>query len=190
MNKLSVVCFGLVLGGGVAVAEEAKKAPTKEDAQAKVDAAKTEVCEKGKKFLSEQKAKGRCAAEADEAGKVTCGAATWKQVNDLMTKCTTAKPADAKADKAADAKAGEPAMPAAMPKCRAVDKADATKVIAEAEDKLATKCTRLLSDKVKEAKCADAANKGVKQEWVVQFDHMIGKTKLKDSKGSITCPKK
>ena len=185
MNKLSVVGFGLVLVGGVALADDAKKAPTKEEGQAKVDAAKTEVCEKGKKFLNDQKAKGKCATEADEAAKVTCSAATSKSVTDLMTKCTSAKPADAKAD----AKAA-PAEPAATPKCRAVDKADATKLIAEAEDKLATKCTRLLTDKVKEAKCTDAAAKGVKQEWVVQFDHMIGKTKMKDSKGSITCPKK
>ena len=186
MNKLSVACFGLVLVGGVALADDAaKKAPTKEEGQAKVDSAKTDVCENGKKFLTDQKAKGKCAAEADEAAKVTCSAATSKQVTDLMTKCTSAKPADAKADSKA-----APAEPAATPKCRAVDKADATKVIAEAEDKLATKCTRLLTDKVKAAKCADAAAKGVKQEWVVQFDHMIGKTKMKDGKGSITCPKK
>jgi len=190
MNKLSAVCFGVVLLGGVAAAEEPKKAPTKEEGQAKVDAAKTEVCEKGKKFLNDQKAKGRCAAEADEAGKVTCSAATSKQVTDLMTKCTSAKPADAKADKPADAKAGEPAAPAAVPKCRAVETADATKVIAEAEDKLVTKCARLVQEKVKAAKCADAANKGVKIEYTNQYDHLIGKNKMKDTKGTLTCPKK
>jgi hypothetical protein len=172
---------------GVASAEEKKPAPTKEDAQAKADAAKVEVCEKGKKFLSDQKAKGKCAAESDEAAKITCAKDTWTKVNDLMTKCTAVKPA---ADKGAGSGAATaPAEPAAVPKCRAVDKADTTKVLGEAEDKLSTKCTRLLTDKVKETACADAANAGKKIEWVTQFDHMIGKNKLKDGKGSFTCPK-
>jgi hypothetical protein len=78
---------------------------------------------------------------------------------------------------------------AAVPKCRAVDKADATKVLAEAEDKLTTKCARLLQDKLKAGACTDPANKGKKLELVTQFDHMIGKTKMKDGKISMTCPK-
>ena len=82
------------------------------------------------------------------------------------------------------------APPAAVPHCRIVEKDDATKVIAEAEDKLSTKCSRAVAEKAKEAKCADAANKGKKIEYVTQFDHMIGKNKLKDGKGSFTCPKK
>lgn len=168
---------------GVAAAQEKKPAPTKEEGQAKADAAKVEVCEKGKKFLADQKAKGKCAAESDEAAKITCAKDTWTKVNDLMTKCTAVKPAD-KGTAAPAATA-----PAVAPKCRAVDKADATKVMAEAEDKLVTKCTRLLTEKVKEASCADAANAGKKMEWVVQFDHTIGKKKMKDGKGSITCPK-
>ena len=175
-----------------AVFADDKKATTKEEGQAKVDAAKVDVCEKGKKFLAEQKAKGRCATEADDAAKITCTAATSKQVNDLMTKCTSAKPADAKTDKPADTKAAP--ADTAIPKCHAVETADATKSIAEAEDKLSTKCTRLLMDKVKEAKCADAANKGKKIEYTAQFDHMIGTGKLakkmKDVKQSLTCPKK
>lgn len=186
MAKASVVCLSVFALGGVAFAEEPKKAPTKEEGQAKVDAAKTEVCEKGKKFLNDQKAKGRCAAEADEAGKVTCSAATSKQVTDLMTKCAAAK-ADPK-EKAAEDKAA--AATAAPPKCRAVETADATKGLGEAEDKLTTKCSRLVMEKVKAAKCADAANKGKKIEYTVQFDHMIGKTKMKDVKQSFTCPKK
>jgi hypothetical protein len=184
----AVVFLGSLTIGSAAFAEDAKKAPTKEEGQAKVDAAKTEVCEKGKKFLDGQKAKGKCAAEADEAAKITCSAATSKQVTDLMTKCTAVKPADAKTDKpAADAK---PVEPATVPKCRAVDAADATKVIAEAEDKLTTKCVRLLQDKVKAGPCTEEANKGKKLELVTQFDHMIGKNKMKDGKISLTCPKK
>ena len=173
---------------GLAAAEEKKPALTKEEGQAKADAAKVEVCEKGKKFLADQKAKGKCAAESDEAAKITCGKDTWTKVNDLMTKCTSAKPAD-KGTGAGSGAAAAPVEPATVSKCRAVDKADATKVLAEAEDKLSTKCTRVLTEKVKESGCADAANAGKKLEWVVQFDHMIGKTKLKDGKGSISCPK-
>lgn len=76
-----------------------------------------------------------------------------------------------------------------VPKCRAVDKADPTKVVAEAEDKLTTKCVRLLQDKIKAGVCTEEANKGKKLEFVTQFDHMIGKMKMKDGKVSLTCPK-
>jgi hypothetical protein len=110
----------------------------------------------------------------------------------LMCLAGLAAADDKKPAPKADAGSGSGAMavPApAPPKCRAVEKADATKVMAEAEDKLSTKCTRMLTDKVKETACADTANAGKKVEWVVQFDHMIGKNKLKDGKGSITCPK-
>lgn len=58
----------------------------------KVDAAKTEVCEKSKKFLADQEAKGKCRAEAAEAKGLTCSPATFKQVTDLQTRCITAKP--------------------------------------------------------------------------------------------------
>jgi len=81
------------------------------------------------------------------------------------------------------------AKPAAVPKCRAVDAADATKVVAEAEDMLTTKCTRLLEAKAKAAVCADAANKGKKVDLVTQFDHMIGKAKMKDGKLTVSCGK-
>lgn len=147
--------------------------------QAKVDAGKTEVCEKGKKFLGEQKAQGKCAAEADEAAKITCSPATSKQVADLMTRCTSAPPA--KTEKAA--------APAA-PKCRAVDPADASKVLAEAEDTLTTKCERLLEAKVRAGACTEAANRGKRLELVTQFDHTVGKTKMKDGKIVVTCARK
>ncbi len=78
---------------------------------------------------------------------------------------------------------------AAAPKCRAVDPADSSKVLAEAEDKLTTKCVRLLQDKLKAGACTEAANKGKTLELVTQFDHMIGKAKMKDGKISMTCPK-
>jgi len=189
---MAAMFLGSVTVGSVGFADEAKKPLTKEEAQAKVDAAKTDVCEKGKKFLAEQKAKGRCAAESDEAAKVTCSAATSKSVTDLMTKCTSGKPADAK-DKPADASKPNPDA-AVIPKCHAVEKDDATKLIAEAEDKSIVKCTSALMAKVKEAKCSDVANKGKKINYTTQFDHMIGKgptaKKMKDGNSGVTCPKK
>ena len=75
------------------------------------------------------------------------------------------------------------------PKCRAVDAADPSKVLAEAEDKLTTKCGRLLEAKVKAGACTEAANKGKTLELVTQFDHMIGKAKMKDGKISVSCPR-
>ncbi len=92
------------------------------------------------------------------------------------------------ADEAKKAPAKE-ADPAAIPKCRAVDPANANKVLAEAEDRLTTKCVRLLQDKLKAGACAEDANKGKKLELVTQFDHMIGKTKMRDGTISMTCPK-
>lgn len=167
-------------------------ADQKSDAQAKVDAAKVDVCEKGKKFLADQEAKGRCKAESDEAKKITCTAATSKQVNDLLTKCTSAKPADAKADPKADAKADPKAEPAAtdVPKCRALDVADPKTVIVEAEDKLTTKCTRLLIEALQKKWCT-AENKGKKFDYMTDFDHMIGTgkfaKKVAGKKQSLTC---
>ncbi|MFN0253862.1 MAG: hypothetical protein ACKV2T_43760 [Kofleriaceae bacterium] len=186
MTKRVAFAASVLMGFvSVASAEEKKPAPTKEEAQAKADAAKVEVCEKGKKFLADRKAKGSCGAESDEAAKITCAKDTWTKVNALMTKCAAGKPAD----KGAGSGAAAPADAAATPKCRAVDKADATKVLGEAEDKLSTRCARFLTNKMKETACADAANTGKRVEWVTQFDHMIGKNKLKDGKGSFTCPK-
>lgn len=92
MTKKLLLAGSIVLcATGLVVAEEKK--PAKEEGQSKVDAAKTQTCEKGKKFLADQKAKGTCAAESDEAAKVACSKDTWTKVNDLMTKCTSAKPA-------------------------------------------------------------------------------------------------
>ena len=164
----AVVCFA-----SVAFAQDDAK---KKEAQAKVDASKVEVCEKAKKFLDTRKAKGQCTAEHDEASKITCSATTSKQVTDLMTKCSTAKPVAA--DKSA--------APAAVPKCRALDLVDPTKVIAEAEDKLVTKCVRLLTDKLKANWCS-AENKGKKFEYTTDYDHMVGKTKMKAKKTAYTC---
>ena len=160
------------------------------DGQAKVDAAKVDVCEKGKKFLSDQKAKGKCAAEADEAAKITCTAATSKQVTDLMTKCTSAKPADKPADAGSGSGSAAPAAPAGVPHCRAIDPADGKTLFDEAEDKLATKCSTLLLDKLKKKWCT-AENKGKKFDYTLSFDHMVGKgataKKMADSKRTWTC---
>jgi hypothetical protein len=186
MMKTTFVVAALLVGG-VAMAQPKDDQKTK-DAQAKVDAAKTETCEKGKKFLADQKAKGKCAAEADEAAKVTCSATTFKQMNDLMTKCTSAKPADKPAAGSGSA-ADKPAEPAGVPKCRAID-ADGKTVIDEAEDKLTTKCSTLLLDKLKKKWCT-AENKGKKFDYTLQFDHVVGKgataKKMADSKRTWTC---
>jgi hypothetical protein len=160
-------------------------ADAKSDGQAKADAAKTEVCEKAKKFLDGRKAKGKCSAEADEAGKISCSAQTWKQVVDLQTKCATGK--SASTDKA-DPKADEAPAPAGGTKCRALD--GSGKSVGEADDKLSTKCTRLLGDAVKKTLCtADA--KGKKFEYTQEFDHVIGKgkfaKKLPSRKTTLTC---
>ncbi|HEY5933684.1 MAG TPA: hypothetical protein VIU61_03590 [Kofleriaceae bacterium] len=158
-------------------------ADAKSDGQAKADAAKTEVCEKAKKFLDGRKAKGKCSAEADEAGKITCSAQTWKQVVDLQTKCATGK--SASTDKSE--KADEAPAPAGGTKCRALD---GGKTVAEADDKLSTKCTRLLGDAVKKAMCTASA-KGKKIEYTQEYDHVIGTgkfaRKLPSRKTTLTC---
>jgi hypothetical protein len=101
------------------------------------------------------------------------------------------KPAPAKPDKEPPA---APAEPAAVPKCRAVEKDDATKVIAEAEEKSVSKCTGLLMAKVKEAKCSDPATKGKRITYTTQYEQMTGTgknaKKMKDSNTSVACPKK
>lgn len=82
-----------------------------------------------------------------------------------------------------------PEAPVAAPKCRAVDAADPSKVLAEAEDKLTTRCERLLEAKVRAGACTDVANKGKRLELVTQFDHMVGKTRMKDGKITVVCPR-
>lgn len=77
----------------------------------------------------------------------------------------------------------------AAPKCRAVDAADPSKVIAEAADALTTKCVRQLEEKVRAGACSEAANRGKRLELVTQFDHMVGKAKMKDGKITVSCPK-
>lgn len=176
MNKLTLVTVAhLVLGTSIALAD------SKSDAQAKVDAAKTATCEKAKKFLTGQAAKGRCKPELEEANKLTCSAATFKPMNDLLVKCTSAKPADSKGDKAAPA--------TTAPACRALG-VDDKALIVQAEDKLFTKCTRLLVEKL-EAKWCTADAKGKKLNYVIEFDHTMGSGKyakpVKGGKRSLTC---
>jgi hypothetical protein len=177
MNKL--VLATVLLMSGTAMADQ------KSDAQAKVDAVKTETCEKLKKFLADQDAKGKCKAESEEAKKITCSAQTFSKMNELNTKCLQAKPTtDKPADKPADA------APAATPKCRALDAADSKTVIAEAEDKLSTKCVRLLTDALQKKWCT-AENKGKKFDYVTDYDHTIGTgkfaKKLAGKKQTWTC---
>lgn len=168
-SMISAAGLSLLLGlGGAGLA----RADAKSDAQAKADAAKTEVCEKAKTFLAGQEAKGKCAAENAEAKKVTCSAATFKAVIDLQTRCATAKPATT-----ATPAATTPATPAATPHCRALDPANKS-VLAEAEDKLTTKCTRLLLEKLQTHFCSDAAAKGKSFDYLADFDHTMGTGKF------------
>jgi len=162
--------FGLLCFAGNAFGD------AKSDAQAKVDAAKTEVCEKSKKFLAEQETKGKCKAENDEAKKLTCSASTSKQVTDLQTRCITAKPV----------KEDKPEPVAGGTKCRALDPKDEKIVFAEAEDKLSTKCVRLLTAELQKKWCS-AENKGKKFEYVTNYDHTIGTGKFaKQIKGKAS----
>lgn len=171
----SIVGLGLFAGPAFA--------DSKSDAQAKVDQAKTDTCEKEKKFLSEQDAKGKCKDENAAAKKITCSAATEKDVRDLQNKCISAKPAT-KDDTKKDDKAAEPA---AAPKCRALDPKDAKVVFAEAEDKLATKCTSLLLEKLQTHFCTDAANKGKSFDYMAEFEHTIAKKQMATKKKSYKC---
>lgn len=149
----------------------------KSDAQAKVDAAKVETCEKAKKFLADQEAKGKCKTESADAKKIACTAATSKSVTDLQTKCITAKP---------EPKAA-PAEAPTVPHCRALDPKDGKSVFEEAEDKLATRCTSLLLDKLQTHWCSDAKNKGKSFDYLADFDHTVGTKKLETKKKSYKC---
>lgn len=155
-------------------------ADDKEVAQKKVDTAKTETCEKTKKFLADQAAKGRCKDESAAAQKITCSASTFKDITDLNTKC--AKAPAAKDDKQPEAKPAD----AATPKCRAMVDG---KAIAEVEEASSVKCAGKLMDAVRATKCTTADMKGKKVEYTVNHDHKIGKTTLKDRATSLTCNK-
>ncbi|HEY5923013.1 MAG TPA: hypothetical protein VIV11_15140 [Kofleriaceae bacterium] len=172
-SVLSTLC--VLLLSSVALADQ------KSDAQAKVDATKTETCEKVKKFIADQHAKGKCKTEHEEAQKITCSAQTFTKMNELNTKCVQAKPtADKPADKPAEG----------TPKCRALEVADSKTVIAEAEDKLSTKCVRLLTDALQKKWCT-AENKGKKFDYLTDYDHTIGTgkfaKKIQGKKQTWTC---
>jgi hypothetical protein len=154
-----------------------------DDAQQKTDAAKIETCEKGKKFLAEQDAKGKCKAEAAEAKKITCSASTYTQLNDLLNKCIGTTKADEKpADKP------EALVPGT--KCRALDPKDPKVIFEEADDKLSTKCLGQLVEKLKQKWCTDEA-KGKKFEYTTEYDHVLGAGKyakrVKGTTTSLTC---
>lgn len=164
--------MSLGLFAGTAAADD------KEVAQKKVDTAKTETCEKTKKFLADQSAKGRCKDESAAAQKITCSASTFKDITDLNTKCAKAPPAKTE-DKPADAAAG-------TPKCRALVDG---KSIAEIEEASSVKCAGKLQDAVRLAKCTTADMKGKKVEYTVNQDHKVGKVTIKDRATSLTCIK-
>ncbi len=161
--------MSLGLFAGTAVADD------KEVAQKKVDTAKTETCEKTKKFMADQSAKGRCNDESAAAQKITCSAATFKDITDLNTKCAKAPPAT---DKATPTEA--------TPKCRALV---GGKLIAEVEEASSVKCAGKLQDAVRATTCTTADMKGKKVQYTVNQDHKVGKTTIKDRATSLTCVK-
>jgi hypothetical protein len=166
--------MSLGLFAGTAAADD------KEVAQKKVDSAKTDTCEKTKKFLADQSAKGRCKDESAAAQKITCSASTFKDITDLNTKCAKAPPA------AKDKPEDKPADAAGTPKCRAMVDG---KSIAEIEDASSVKCAGKLQDAVRAAKCTTADMKGKKVEYTVNQDHKVGKNPIKDRATSLTCIK-
>jgi hypothetical protein len=177
-KRFVMVAFLIGAASGVAAAD------AKSDGQAKVDAAKTEVCEKSKKFIGTQAAKGRCATESASAQKITCSPSTAKEVFDLMNRCIKSpvrSDSPVKADNSAPATGGN--------RCRALDVGD-NKLIAEVEDRSSIKCTGRLMTALKKQWCT-AANKGKKFEYISDFDHVIGTgrfaQKVKQRKSSLTC---
>lgn len=180
MTKQFVIATVLGLGFTTNAA-----ADDKADAQKKVDAAKTETCEKTKKFLADQAAKGRCKDESAAAQKVTCSASTFKEMTDLNTKCVKAPAAkDSKGTKdAKDAKTDE-AKPAGAPKCHAMVDG---KAIAEVEEASSVSCSVKLMDAVRAVKCTTPDMKGKKVEYTIHHDHKVANKPLKDRATSLTC---
>lgn len=175
MTKTKPFILGTLMSLGLFAGTAA--ADDKEVAQKKVDTAKTETCEKTKKFLADQAAKGRCKDESAAAQKITCSASTFKDITDLNTKCAKTPAAKPSEDKPADA---------GTPKCRALVDG---KAIAEVEEASSVKCAGKLMDAVRATKCTTADMKGKKVEYTVNHDHKIGKTTLKDRATSLTCNK-
>src|SRR4051812_33310433 len=68
--------------------------------------AKTDTCEKAKKFLADQDTKGKCKAENADAQKITCSATTSKQATDLQNKCIAGTPQKCTITKLADKSPG------------------------------------------------------------------------------------
>lgn len=173
--------LGLGLFAGTATADD------KADAQKKVDAAKMETCEKVKKFLGEQEAKGRCKDESAAAKKITCSASTFKEMTDLNTKCMKAPPAKPDGAKPVEndkAKPDDkPAAAAGGTKCRAMIDG---KSVAEVEEPSSVKCSSKLMDAVRAVKCT-ADMKGKKVEYTVNHDHLVAKKPMKDRATSLTC---
>jgi len=176
MSKRFMLVALMIGASGVAYAD------AKSDAQAKVDAAKTEVCEKSKVFLGSQAAKGRCTAESASAQQISCSASTAKQVFDLQTRCLQAPSKAAPADKSGPA-------PAGGNRCRGIDVSDG-RMILEVEDRSSVKCSSLLMTALRKHWCT-AANKGKKFEYTAEFDHVLGKgrfaQRMKSRKTSLTC---
>ncbi|MBA2539198.1 MAG: hypothetical protein H0V17_06155 [Deltaproteobacteria bacterium] len=179
MKTSLVAILTLGLFAGTAVADD------KADVQNKVDAAKTETCEKVKKFLGEQEAKGRCKDESAAAKKITCSASTFKAVNDLNAQCMKAPPA-APGNPATPERA-KPADDKPAPvgtRCRGM--IDGKQVV-EADDASAVKCGTKLMEAMRAEKCSTDAMKGKKVDYTVNYDHLVAKQPMKDRATSLTC---
>lgn len=184
--------LGLGLLAGAAIADD------KADAQKKVDAAKVDACEKVKKYIADQHAKGYCKDEHAAAQKLTCGPATFKDATDLNSKCMKssvkdqkdaknakdAKPADKPAD-TKDAKPNPDAKPAAGgTKCRGMIDG---KMVVEVDDASSVKCGTKLMEAMRAEKCVTDDMKGKKVEYTVNHDHLVAKKPMKDRVTSLTC---
>jgi len=79
---------------------------------------------------------------------------------------------------------------ASAEECRALEVSDPKKVIERADDKLVTKCVRLLMDKLRKVWCT-ADNKGKTFEYIFDPDHKVGTgkfaKKLEAKKQKLTC---
>jgi hypothetical protein len=171
MRNTIAAVLTLGLFAGTALADD------KADAQKKVDAAKTETCEKVKKFLGQQEAKGRCKDESAAAKKITCSASTFKDMTDLNTRCMKTPPATKDAKPAPDAKPGGT-------KCRGMIDG---KAVVEVDEVSSVKCGTKVMERMRLEKCVTDDMKGKKVEYVVSYDHMIAKKPVKDRATSLTC---
>jgi hypothetical protein len=164
---------GFVFGWTVSArAEDADAEKKRQEAQKKVDQAKTEACEKTKTWLVKQTK--HCADEAAAAGKVTCSAAEMKTMQELLNTCT------AKMGKAGKSDKPPPAADPDKEKCKALAE-DGTTLLFEASDPKSSACSKKLKEEVIKSKCTE----GVKKVKI----HIVRGGNGKPLASTVFCPK-